>query len=106
MACLTTPPVVAAARWWYHEQVEPTSQQTLVTADDDAIANALRAFVCALGPAAADVRLEFADGVATLTGTVASDTQRRAVEDLIEAHEAVAALASELRVVTPSPVSI
>ena len=86
--------------------MEPTSQQATVTAEDNAIAEALRAFVCALGPAATDVRLEFAAGVATLTGAVASDTQRQAVEDLLAAHDGIDAVVCELRVVAPSVVVI
>ena len=86
--------------------VEPTSRQTTATTADDAIADALRTFVCALGPAAADVRLEFAAGVATLTGAVASDTQRQAVEDLLAAHDGIDAVVCELRVVAASVVVI
>jgi osmotically-inducible protein OsmY len=80
-------------------EVEPVFRPTPVAVDDDAIAEALRMFVCALGPAAAEVRLEFHAGVATLVGAVSSATQQQTVEDLVAAHEAVERVVSELRVV-------
>ncbi len=96
---------MAHERWWYHEHVEPTSRPAPAIADDSAITEALRAFVCALGPSAADVRLEFADGVVTLTGIVASDTQRQAVEDLLAAHDGVTNVICNLRMAAPGVVA-
>ncbi len=60
--------------------------------------------MCALGPAAADVRLEYRAGVVTLTGAVASATQRQAVEDLLAAHDFVTTVIGELRVAASSGV--
>jgi osmotically-inducible protein OsmY len=85
--------------------VEPTSRPAPAIANDDAVTESLRDFVCALGPAAADVRLEYRAGVVTLTGAVASATQRQAIEDLVAAHDSVARIASDLRVVAPGVVA-
>jgi osmotically-inducible protein OsmY len=82
--------------------VEPTSRPAPAIEHDDAIAEALQAFVCALGPAAAAVRLEYIAGVVTLSGDVASATQRQAVEDLLSAHDGVERVVSELRIVAAS----
>ena len=95
---------MAQERWWYHDRVEPTSKPAIATADDDATTKALRAFVCALGSAAVDVRLDYRAGVVTLTGAVASKTQRQAVEDLVAAHNGVVSIVSELRVASASGV--
>ena len=84
--------------------MEPTSRPAIATTDDDAITEALRAFVCALGSASVDVRLDYRAGVVTLTGAVASETQREAVEDLVAAHDGVASIVSELRVASASGV--
>lgn len=78
--------------------MEPIYRPTTPVVDDDAIAEALRAFVCALGPAAAEVRVEYAAGAVTLAGAVASATQRQAIEDLLLAHDGVESVVSELRV--------
>ena len=107
---MTSPSLTSAPLWregdgGITDGVEPTSQQTAATTADDAIADALRAFVCALGPAAAEVRLEFAGGGVTLTGAVASDTQRQAVEDLLAAHDGVTNVICELRVAAPGVVA-
>ncbi len=77
--------------------MEPTYRTS--TAADDAIAEALRAFVYALGPAAVNVRVEYRAGVVTVAGQVASATQKQAIEDLLLAHDGVESVASELRVV-------
>lgn len=79
--------------------MEPVIRLPNVSSDDDAIAEALRTFVCALGPAAAAVRVEFHAGVVSLIGGIASATQRQAIEDLVAAHDGVERVASELRVV-------
>ena len=65
------------------------------------MAEALRTFVCALGPGAADVRAEYLAGVVTLSGDVASTTQQQAIEDLLAAHDGVERVVSTLRVVAP-----
>lgn len=80
-------------------EVEPAFRPTTLIAADDAIAEALRTFVCALGPAAVDVRVDYRAGVVTVTGQVASDTQRQAIEDLLLAHDGVESVVSELCVV-------
>lgn len=79
--------------------MEPTSRPAIATTDDDAVTEALRAFVCALGPAAADVRLDCRVGVVTLTGAVASTIHRQAIEDLVGAHDGVERVICDLRVV-------
>ena len=79
--------------------MELTHRPTTAVRDDDAIAEALRVFVCALGPAAAEVRVEYRAGVVTVAGQVASATRRQAIEDLLLAHDGVERIASELRVV-------
>lgn len=84
--------------------MEPAYRPATAAYDDDAIAEALRVFVCALGPAAAEVRLEFHAGAATVAGVVASATQRQAIEDLLRAHDDVESVVSELRVVADSGV--
>ena len=96
---------MAHERWWYHDRVEPTSRPAIATTDNDAITEALRAFVCALGPAAADVRLDYRAGVVMLTGAVASETHRQAVEDLVAAHDGVTGIVSELRVAVPGVIA-
>jgi osmotically-inducible protein OsmY len=78
--------------------MDPTYRPMTSIADDAAVTEALRTFACALGPAAADVRVEFHAGVVTLAGCVASATQRQAIEDLVAAHDGVDRVASELRV--------
>ena len=44
-------------------------------------------------------------GVVTLTGAVASATQRQAIEDLVRAHDGVTDVVSELRVAVPGVVA-
>ena len=83
--------------------MEPTSRPA-IAATDDAAAEALRAFVRALGPAAADVRVEYHTGVVTLAGAVPSATQRQAIEDLVAAHDGVTNVICELRVAASSGV--
>ena len=84
--------------------MERTYRSTNAVNDDDAIAEALRVFVCALGPAAAEVRIEFHAGAVTVAGVVASAVQRQGIEDLLLAHDGVASVVSELRVVADSGV--
>lgn len=76
-----------------------------VIADDDDVAEALRTFVCALGPAAADVRVEYRAGVVTVAGHVASETQRQTIEDLLLAHDGVESVVSKLCVVAPGVIA-
>jgi osmotically-inducible protein OsmY len=96
---------VAPGRWWYDGCVEPLSKPATAIEHDDAIAEALRAFVGALGPAAAAVRVAYRAGVVTLSGAVASETQRQAVEDLLSAHDGVERVVSELRVSAPGVIA-
>jgi osmotically-inducible protein OsmY len=96
---------VARERWWYHDRVEPTSRPAIATTDDRAITEALRAFVCALGSASVDVRLDYRAGVVTLTGAVASAIHRQAVEDLVAAHDGVTGIVSELRLAVPGVIA-
>jgi osmotically-inducible protein OsmY len=86
-------------------EVEPAFRPATVIADDDAIAEALRTFVCALGPGAVDVRVEYCAGVVTVAGQVASATQRQAIKDLLLAHDGVESVVSELSVVAPGVVA-
>jgi hypothetical protein len=46
--------------------------------------------------------VQFSGGLAILGGAVPSQTVSQAVEDLIAAHDGVAAVRNELRVVAPS----
>ena len=78
--------------------VEPTSRPGTSIEHEDAIAEALRAFLCALGPAAADTRVAFGRGVATLSGAVASTAQRQAIEDLVSASDGVERVVNALGV--------
>ena len=93
---------MAQERGWYHVRVEPTSRPAIATTDDAAVTEALRAFVCALGSACVDVRLDYREGVVTLMGAVASMINRQAVEDLVAAHDGVERVVSELRVASAS----
>ena len=86
------------------DEMERTYRSTNAVNDDDAIAEALRVFVCALGPAAAEVRIEFHAGAVTVAGVVASAVQRQGIEDLLLAHDGVESVVSELRVVADSGV--
>jgi osmotically-inducible protein OsmY len=85
--------------------VEPTLPSGAPLADDRAVAEALRSFVCALGAATADVHVEYDAGVVTLTGAVATATQQQAVEDLVRAHDGVTDVVSELRIAVPGVVA-
>jgi osmotically-inducible protein OsmY len=85
--------------------VESRSRPTTAIEQDDAVAEALRAFVCALGPAAIDVRVEYRGGVVTLSGAVTSATQQQAIEDLLSAHDSVERVVSELRVSAPGVIA-
>ena len=64
--------------------------------NDYDVADALNAFARRI---AEGVTIEFAAGVASLHGTVPSEQARRAVEDLIAAHEGVENVVNDLIVV-------
>jgi osmotically-inducible protein OsmY len=67
--------------------------------DDTDVAEALAAFLrSATGE---DVSVEFAAGVASLTGRVRSATARRAIEDLVMAHEGVQSIVNNITVAAP-----
>jgi osmotically-inducible protein OsmY len=87
------------------DEMDPTLRPTTVIADDDAIAEALRTFVCGLGPAAAEVRVEYRAGVVTVAGQVPSATQRQAIEDLLLTHDGVESVVSELCVAAPGVIA-
>ena len=85
--------------------MEPTLSSDAPAASDHDIAEALRSFICALGPATADVRLDYSAGVVRLTGSLPTSTQRQAVEDLVRAHHGVIDVVCELQVATPGVVA-
>jgi osmotically-inducible protein OsmY len=66
--------------------------------NDYDVADALSAFARRI--AGDGVAVEFAAGVASLSGGVASEQTRRALEDLIAAHEGVESVVNSLVVVT------
>jgi osmotically-inducible protein OsmY len=69
--------------------------------DDYDVAEALTAF--ARNATGEDVHVEFAAGAATISGRVASAQARRAIEDLIAAHEGVESVVNALLIVSESP---
>ena len=85
--------------------MEPTLPSHAPVTDDRAVAEALRSFVCALGAATTDVRVEYASGVVRLTGAVETATQRQAVEDLVRAHDGITSVICELRVASPGVIA-
>ena len=70
--------------------------------DDLDVGEALSAFVRNAMPD--DVTVEFADGAASLSGSVSSLRSSRAIEDLIMAHEGVLSVVNNL-VVRPQGVA-
>ncbi len=64
--------------------------------DDFDVGEALSAFIRNATPD--DVTVEFADGVASLSGSVSSPRSSRAIEDLILAHEGVMSVVNNLAV--------
>jgi osmotically-inducible protein OsmY len=62
--------------------------------DDYDILDALNAFVRSATPN--HVSVEFADGVASLYGSVPSAPARRALEDLVMAHEGVVSVVNNI----------
>ena len=71
---------------------------------DDRIAGALTAFVRAA--AGTRVSVSFADGVATISGAVATPTARAALGDLVRWHEGVRHVINRLEVRAAEPVRI
>jgi len=67
--------------------------------DDTDLAEALNAFV--RNATGEDVTTEFAAGVASLSGRVRSESARRAIEDLVMAHEGVLSVVNNITVFTP-----
>ena len=74
----------------------PVSLRHIGNVNDYDVADALTAF--ARRTAGDDVTIEFAAGAATITGRVASPQARRAIEDLIAAHEGVESVVNNLLV--------
>jgi osmotically-inducible protein OsmY len=70
--------------------------------DDYDVAEALTAFV--RNATSDDISVEFAAGAATISGRVSSAQTRRAIEDLIAAHEGVEYVVNNLVVEADAPV--
>lgn len=71
---------------------------------DDRAADALAAFV--RGAAGAGVSVVLADGIATLSGAVATPTARIALADLVRWHEGVRHVINRLEVRDAAPMHI
>jgi hypothetical protein len=76
----------------------PVSLKHIGNVNDYDVADALNAFARRVAGEA--VTVDFTAGAATLSGRVASDQARRALEDLIAAHEGVESVVNDL-VVAP-----
>lgn len=72
------------------------------TTPDDRMAAALTAF--ARSTAGAGVSVAFVDGVATISGDVATPTARAALVDLVRWHEGVRHVINRVEVRAPQPV--
>lgn len=77
------------------------SRKHIGNVNDYDIAEALTAFARRVG--GDEVVVEFAAGVASISGRVASAQARLAIEDLIAAHEGVESVVNNLMIVTDAP---
>lgn len=80
----------------------PMKRKHISTISDTDVCDALNAFVRNAMPEG--VTVEFADGVASLSGSVSRRQSRRAIEDLIMAHDGVLSVVNNL-VVQPHRVA-
>ena len=80
----------------------PVSLKHIGNVNDYDVAEALTAFARRVG--GEDVLVEFAAGAATISGHVASAQARRAIEDLIAAHEGVESIVNNLAVAAEATV--
>ena len=65
---------------------------------DARVSRALTAFVSRAAGRAAEIDVEYNDGVATVAGHVASRTHARAIVELVRWHDGVERVVSRLRV--------